>query len=154
MFVGIGDAALAPPPTNGGIMNDPSLPRGIRNNNPLNIIYTPANNWVGQVGNDGTFAQFDSPVDGLRVAYIIFQKHYDAGAQTLTSFIQQWSATDQATYIATVSGILGIDPNVTFDLGSIAIPLARAMCGVENGLAYLDYYPQDTYQQAYQLATS
>ena len=37
-----------------------TLPRGYRNNNPLNIRINSANNWAGKVSpnNDGNFAQF------------------------------------------------------------------------------------------------
>lgn len=41
------------------------LPRGIRNNNPLNIKI--GNDWKGEVPNtDGTFEQFESMEYGLR----------------------------------------------------------------------------------------
>ena len=46
------------------------LPRGIRNNNPLNIRLNPENRWQGRVSpkhnSDGAFEQFQDPIMGLR----------------------------------------------------------------------------------------
>ena len=46
------------------------LPRGIRNNNPLNIRLNPENRWQGRVSpklnSDGAFEQFHDPVMGAR----------------------------------------------------------------------------------------
>lgn len=48
-------------------------PRGIRNNNPLNIRHNPANKWQGMSAaqTDKNFVQFDDMVYGIRAAFII-----------------------------------------------------------------------------------
>ena len=57
------------------------LPRGIRNNNPLNIRLVPDNRWQGRVppkhNSDSTFEQFDDPIMGLRAAAVLLITHYD-----------------------------------------------------------------------------
>lgn len=48
---------------------DPSLPRGIRNNNPLNIeAGTFTSSQPGYVGSDGRFARFETPEAGVAAA--------------------------------------------------------------------------------------
>ena len=44
------------------------LPRGLRNNNPLNIR-KGAQRWQGQTGNDGAFCIFESMEYGYRAAF-------------------------------------------------------------------------------------
>jgi hypothetical protein len=57
------------------------LPRGIRNNNPLNIRLNPDNAWQGKVppkhNSDGAFEQFEDPIMGLRAAAVLLIAHYD-----------------------------------------------------------------------------
>jgi hypothetical protein len=56
------------------------LPRGIRNNNPLNIRLNPDNRWQGRVppkhNSDGAFEQFEDPIMGLRAAAVLLITHY------------------------------------------------------------------------------
>lgn len=51
------------------------IPRGIRNNNPLNIKI--GNNWLGEVTDptDPIFEQFVSMKYGLRAAFIILRRY-------------------------------------------------------------------------------
>ena len=62
------------------------LPRGIRNNNPLNIRLNPDNRWQGKVppkhNSDGAFEQFHDPIMGLRAAAVLLIAHYDRRPQT------------------------------------------------------------------------
>ena len=57
------------------------LPRGIRNNNPLNIRLIPDNRWQGRLSprlnSDGAFEQFQDPIMGLRAAAVLLIAHYD-----------------------------------------------------------------------------
>lgn len=85
-------------------MNDylfSSLPRGIRNNNWLNIKYSPRNRWKGQVGNDGTFCIFSDPVFGIRAARKILKSYLKRNKDlTLEQFVNLWSSTDRQAYLA------------------------------------------------------
>ena len=55
------------------------LARGMRNNNPLNIIKSEKINWQGEVkpSTDPNFAQFETLEYGLRAAFkLLVQDHY------------------------------------------------------------------------------
>lgn len=75
-------------------------PRGIRNNNWLNIKYRPSNNWKGQIGHDEEFCIFSDPIFGIRAAkkiignYLKRQPH-----MTIEEMICTWSHTDQNDYV-------------------------------------------------------
>lgn len=69
-----------------------TTPRGIRNNNPLNIRYNPRNNWVGQTGNDGQFCVFSASKYGIRAAVKILQKYAgNDGKITIFEIINKWA---------------------------------------------------------------
>jgi hypothetical protein len=132
--------------------------RGLRNNNPGNILLNPANDWQGQLDQaqaeaagmtwDGTFAQFDTMQDGLRALMITLSNYVkrDGIAPTVNDLISNWSATDQATYIANVAASLGVDPNDTLTMNaSTLVGLAQAITMQENGTDPID---PSIYQQA------
>ena len=50
------------------------LPRGLRNNNPLNIRKS-AQPWQGQRGNDGKFCIFESMEMGYRAAFRVLNTY-------------------------------------------------------------------------------
>jgi len=120
-----------------------AVPRGIRNNNPLNIRINPANRWQGRVplaeNTDGTFEQFRTAMDGLRAAAVLMIAHYDRrGADTIHKLVSIWAPpneNDTVDYIETVEEATGLDRDAPIDLhdhGTIK-PIMRAMIGVENG---------------------
>ena len=52
------------------------LPRGLRNNNPLNIRYTPGTRpWQGQKSHDGQFCIFETMEDGYRAAFRVLDSY-------------------------------------------------------------------------------
>lgn len=118
-------------------VSSPTLPRGIRNNNPLNIKHS-ASNWVGMSPEqtDPTFVQFQSAEYGIRAAAKILQGYQTKYAlRSVAEIIGRWSATDQGPYIAHVSAAMGVSPN---DPISLANPLTMqrmitAMIAFENG---------------------
>lgn len=76
-----------------------SKPRGIRNNNWLNIKYSAFNNWKGQIGHDEEFCIFASPDYGIRAARKIMRSYLKRRPDmTIKEFICTWSATDQEAY--------------------------------------------------------
>ena len=116
------------------------LPRGYRNNNPLNIRIS-ANRWRGKVSpnTDGTFEQFSSMAYGFRAAIKTIQTYirkYECN--TLRSIIQRWAPpteNDTTSYINNVSKRTGIQPDVTItptDHNAI-INIVYAMAISENG---------------------
>lgn len=86
-----------------------SSSRGVRNNNPLNIKYSPSNNWVGQTGKEtnGPFAVFSSPVYGFRAAMKTLNSYRRRGIDSLEDIITTWAPShenpNQNKYIQYVS---------------------------------------------------
>lgn len=117
------------------------LPRGYRNNNPLNIRINPANNWVGKVANntDGAFEQFVSMEYGYRAALKLLRNYITQyGLTTLDKIIAKWApSTENNTtgYINRVAKTNGWSTNRTIDPNSKddMCDLAYAMSIVENG---------------------
>ena len=131
-------------------MNDPKLPRGYRNNNPLNIRINPANNWKGKVANntDGVFEQFVAMEYGYRAALKLIRNYITKdGMNTVSEIISKWAPQNEnntAGYIQRVIGINQwtaskvIDPYSKDDM----CDLAYAMAIVENGNTILPNYTE------------
>jgi hypothetical protein len=119
--------------------NQPSLPRGMRNNNPGNI--TIGDNWQGMVGNDGTFLIFADMSWGIRALGTSLINMINKGYNTIQTLIPQWSATDQAAYIANVSAYTGLDPAEQLGTDNDTISgLIIAISNQENGQAITTQY--------------
>ncbi|GAA0494719.1 hypothetical protein [Tatumella punctata] len=84
-----------------------------RNNNLLNIRYSPNNNWVGKGGDNGTgFEQFDTPEHGLRAGIKLMQRQIGNGNNTIQSLISKWAPSSDnnnpVQYAQAVSKATGI----------------------------------------------
>lgn len=142
LWVGIGVALAALSGT--AAVEVYGMTRGLRNNNPGNIVNNPANPWVGQVGVDsvapcppGGFCVFDSMADGLRAIMVTLNTYWTKyGLNTVSGIISRWSTTDQAAYQADVASSLGVGVNDTLDMTNPAtyIALSQAITFQENGL--------------------
>ena len=134
------------------------LPRGIRNNNPLNIEYSVGNNWVGQTGSDGRFAIFDRPVNGIRAGFILLRNYCNLYALcTIRGVISRWAPStenDTASYTARVAAYSGIPEGATLVNrdGAMMTRVVRGMIEVENGPSYGNYYGADILSQAFAAA--
>lgn len=114
-------------------------PRGIRNNNPLNIRI--GNTWLGEVPNptDSEFEQFVSPFYGLRAAFVILRRYIRRyHRDTIEKIISAWapaSENDTKKYIENVSKITGIDSRalIIFDDREKLCKIVSAMAQQENG---------------------
>ena len=78
------------------------LPRGIRNNNPLNIRLVAENHWQGRVppkhNSDGAFEQFQDPIMGLRAAVVLLIAHYDRRhLDTIRKLVAVWRPRTRTT---------------------------------------------------------
>ena len=130
------------------------IPRGIRNNNPLNIRV--GNNWKGEVTNpsDHTFEQFKEMKWGVRAAFIILKNYIKRHKlNTIEKIISRWAPSNEnntTVYIKTVSALSGIKPNEELFFENIPhmVQLFLAMCYVENG----DYIPLEDVLEGYMLA--
>ena len=120
----------------GGYMKATSKPRGIRNNNPLNIRI--GNNWQGETSadGDGEFEQFNSPEMGIRAAARLLKNYRDIhGLKTIEEIISRWapvSENNTAAYIASVEQKTGIGRDSILG-DSDYIDVIKAMIHHENG---------------------
>lgn len=113
------------------------IPRGIRNNNPLNIRI--GNKWKGlkTPNTDGAFDQFISVQWGYRAAFIILRnyinKHKCNTVRKIISRFAPSSENNTAAYIKTVCKKTGYQPDQ--ELRPIYADLAKlvyAMAWVES----------------------
>lgn len=115
------------------------LPRGIRNNNPLNIRH--GNVWLGEVSqpNDPEFEQFNTMEYGLRAAFIILRRYIRRyGHNTIRSIISTWAPNTEnntAAYIERVAEQVKIDADkpLRYEDSETMFRLVAAMCQVECG---------------------
>ena len=115
------------------------IPRGLRNNNPLNIRV--GNVWLGEVSNptDPLFEQFNSMEYGLRAGFVLLRRyirHYKR--QTIEDIISSWAPSNEnntKAYIDTVVKVSGIPSNriLHYSDKDTMCKLVDAMCFVENG---------------------
>ena len=115
------------------------IPRGIRNNNPLNIRV--GNVWLGEVKNptDPHFEQFNSMEYGLRAGFILLRRyirHYKR--ITIEDIISSWAPCNEnntKAYIDTVVKVSGIPGTqiLHYSNKDTMCKLVDAMCFVENG---------------------
>lgn len=115
-------------------------PRGIRNNNPLNI--RKGNNWQGErhPQTDKAFEEFVSIEMGLRAGFIIIRNYFKKrpAVNTITTIISRWAPPSEnvtTAYVREVSRRSGIDPNeqLRFDEKNKLCRIVQAMCWVECG---------------------
>lgn len=119
-------------------------PRGIRNNNPLNI--RKGSNWKGErpVQTDKAFEEFQTMQYGIRAGFVILRKYitgYNGITQkfnTIEKIIRRWAPpTENATqkYIDFVAKDMGISAHqtISFPNRSLMVDLVYAMIFVECG---------------------
>lgn len=111
-------------------------PRGIRNNNPLNIEFNPANQWQGQTGTDGRFATFSSPYFGIRAAGRLLKNYRDKyGLKTPRAIISRWAPAFEnnvTAYLNSVTKRSGLFPDLLLNQNDYP-KLVEAMIHHENG---------------------
>lgn len=120
-----------------------ATPRGLRNNNPLNIEKTKGGNpWQGEIvpSADSRFAQFKSMAYGYRAAFKLlnnYQRNY--GIDTIRKMISRWAPSNENythNYVKAVSERSGVpaDVRVTTTNRDVMVPIVSAMSFVENGI--------------------
>lgn len=113
-------------------------------NNPLNIRYNPANNWVGQTGEYKGFCVFKSESYGIRAAYKLLFNCIKNGHNTLADIIERWAPpteNDTKKYLRFVCEDVIIDPSEPLGYSTIhdywtIIIILRAMATMESGQRY------------------
>lgn len=127
-----------------------TLPRGLRNNNPGNIILTSIK-WQGKIPNaqntDGVFEQFSSLSYGIRALAMDIINDVNEGTNTIETLITEFappSENNTAAYILGVSNKLGIPKNQPLSLSTTVLSaLIRAIAEIENGKTAATMYLTD-----------
>lgn len=120
-------------------MTNSKIPRGIRNNNPLNIRI--GNTWLGEVKNptDNEFEQFVHVCYGLRAAFILLKRYINRyRLNTIEKIISRWAPSNEnntRTYIDHVTKSMNIDPDTPlhYEDQDTICTLVYEMVYVENG---------------------
>ena len=126
------------------------LPRGIRNNNPLNIR-RGKDQWKGLRAQqqDAAFCQFETLEYGWRAAFYLLTRTYyhKYRLYTIRKIIGKWAPPGEnqiEAYIRNVSRLTGIDPDepigIPSDQPARWIMLGLAMAIQENGPDSIDHF--------------
>ena len=127
-----------------------TTPRGIRNNNPLNIRKSK-DKWKGLRAQqqDAAFCQFENMEWGWRAAFWLLTRTYYHTYRlfTIRTIIQKWAPPHEnntASYIANVSKLTGIGADepigIPSDQPTRWMMLGAAMAIQENGTNSIDYF--------------
>lgn len=117
-----------------------SVPRGIRNNNPLNI--RKGNDWNGEtaLSLDSEFETFKNPTYGFRAAAKLIRNYYHKyNLTTIRDIISRWAPPNEnntESYINKVASAVGVNPNSDVDIDDVLPELLQAMAHHENGGNY------------------
>jgi hypothetical protein len=132
-----------------------TMTRGLRNNNPGNIV-DDGTDWEGldTPRNDGRFLRFTSAEYGIRALGRVLTNYvtHDGVAPTVNAIIARFappSENDTASYITTVAQQLAVDVDTTLDLPSVVPALVAAIVSHENGI---NPYSADTIAAGLSLA--
>src|SRR5580704_12703219 len=118
---------------------DASAPRGIRNNNPLNIEDGQfARGQPGYAGSDGRFAKFETPEHGVSAADKLLNSYQaNQGLNTINGIVGRWAPSTDGNntkaYAAHVAAQMGIGPNDPIP-PAMRPQLIAAMAAHENGI--------------------
>ena len=115
-------------------------PRGIGNNNPLNIRHS-SSRWKGMARDqtDPSFVRFTSMAYGYRAAFVLLRTYRTKyGCNTIRKIISRWAPPKEnntEAYIRHVSQWSGIEPDklIAGQDANAYIKIVAAMARVENG---------------------
>ncbi len=122
------------------------IPRGIRNNNPLNVRRSK-DKWQGlrAVQTDAQFCQFETMAYGWRAAFVLLTRTYyhTYRLYTIRAIISRWAPPNEnntRAYIENVARLTGITPDEPLGIPSekpsrwIAVGAAMAIqeCGKDG----------------------
>jgi hypothetical protein len=113
-------------------------PRGIRNNNPLNIRHN-SDTFQGETnGNDTSFKTFSTMPYGYRAGFVTLATYNARGWNTIEKIITRWvppNENDTGKYIINVEKWSGVpkDKILTAADGADYILIVAAMSFMENG---------------------
>ena len=109
------------------------LPRGIRNNNPGNLVYTE-DRWEGMSGSDGRFVIFSYMEYGVRAMAIVVTNYCTLYSLcTVGEVVNRWAPASENSvkdYLLSIQQYGGLSPDDEVDMKN----LIRAMVIHENGM--------------------
>lgn len=115
------------------------LPRGVRNNNPGNIV-AGTTRWDGEIeGADPRYASFASPEAGIRALGRNLLSYQAQGVDTVQGIVTRWAPAtenpDVQSYVENVAKKLGVNPTEPLNLKDrkVLTTLATAIIEQENG---------------------
>lgn len=124
------------------------LTRGVRNNNPGNLVLTNIA-WQGKIPNaqntDKHFEQFTEVKFGIRAMLRDLTNDIDKGKNTVRKLITEYappSENDTQKYIEVISQAVGLDPDQTIKIvdAKFYLVIARAIikheCSPDHNLIY------------------
>ena len=145
--------------------NSRQLPRGLRNNNPLNIRFTPNSTpWKGQRSHDGRFCIFWTMEDGYRAAFRVLKTYnMKYHIYSVQDIIYRWAPpkdrNNTPTYVSRVCKEAGLSETTLIVVDSWieskreeAIRLVWAMAKVENGDGFITEADLETVRKGYEMA--
>lgn len=95
------------------LLGQKEYPRGMRNNNPGNLIITSIP-WKGKLtrseNTDGKFEQFRTYKDGVRAMIIDIEGDISEGTNTITKLIAEYAPADKGAYVTYVTFGSNIGP--------------------------------------------
>ena len=130
------------------------LTRGIRNNNPGNIVKGIA--WKGidsaKTALESRFIVFTAPEWGIRAMARLLKNYYNLyGLKTVRAIIDRWappSENDTGSYVTAVANRLNVGPDEPINIVSVMPDLIGAIIRHENGA---QPYPSETIQRGIEL---
>ena len=138
---------------NGGNTYLSNAPRGIRNNNPGNLIYTKIN-WKGKLprhqNNDRRFEMFVAPVYGVRAMIKDLKNDIEKGKSTVPRLVEEYAPrfeNNTDNYIETVCRDLKVSKrSKLLPTKNTLRLLVLSMARVETGGNYVS---NELFEQAY-----
>ena len=134
---------------NTSYLNQPNLPRGIRNNNPGNLKISNSQ-WLGKhaPNSDGVFEQFTAYKYGVRAMTKLLINYIASGRDTIDKILNSYSSGSDA-YKNYVSQRTGFARNQALsDSKENLRNLVQAMSYFENGIEAVN---NSVFDQAYDL---
>ena len=114
-------------------------PRGLRNNNPLNIRHN-SDHFKGEIkGKDKSFKTFETMPYGYRAAFVTLGTYLSRGWNTIEKIVTKWAPPSESNttgYIEKVAKYSGVPraKELTAADGADFILIVAAMSAVENGV--------------------
>lgn len=134
-------------------LNNSSLPRGLRNNNPGNLVQTSIA-WLGKVplsqNTDSRFEQFYELRYGIRALMRDIITDYKKGKNTVSAIISEFAPEFENNTTAYINSVIAsVGSNIIEELTQEKlIAICKAIVLVENGTVVNRYIDDSDYKNA------